>query len=216
MTVTVQQARPSTAARRAVLFGTPVVTGVLLLFHPPDPTAAMQLVDASGRWLAVHIGLLLLLPLLAVTLWLLVDGLAGPAATVSRLAVAAFAAFYAAFDALVGIGTGILVREAFLREGSEQQALAALAETWWSSPWPIRVFSIAGPLAWLIATVAAALAHQRAGSGPVVVAGLALAGPLFGFGHPYLTGQLAMAGLLVAAVALERHRRRPPTYHRGP
>ena len=42
-----------------------------------------------------------------------------------------------------------------------------------------------------------------------------LAGPLFGFGHPYLTAQVGLAGLLAAAVALERRRQRLPTHDRG-
>ena len=194
--------------RRPVLFGAPVLTAGVLLAHPPEPTAAADLVNVTTRWLTVHVALLFCLPLLAAAVWLLLDRIPGSAATVSRVALAGFAALYAAFDALAGIGTGVLVREAAALGAGDREAAMAMAERWWDMPTPLWIFAVAGPLSWVIATGAAAAAHHRAGSGLVVVAGLLIAGPLFGFGNPLITGPLAMLALLTAALLVERRRTR--------
>jgi len=194
-------------SRRLLLFGVPVATGAILLLHGADPEhgrVVEQLGDRTTRWLAVHVGLLLALPLLALWLWVAVRGLGGPIARASRLALLPFAAFYSAFDALLGIGTGVLVREALAAPDVDRAGAVALAETWWEVPAPIWVFGTLGPLSWLVACGAAAVAHWRAGTGLLVAGPLALAAPFFGFGHPLITGPIAMAALVLAAVGLER------------
>ncbi|MCZ2860869.1 hypothetical protein [Blastococcus sp. VKM Ac-2987] len=165
-----------------------------------------DLADVETRWLVVHVGLLLALPLLGLWVWLVLQGVPGRVATLSRVSAVFFVAFYTAFDALVGIASGVLVREARALDGAASQ----LAETWWAIPAPVWVFSTLGPLSWLLTAGAAAVAHMRAGSSLVVVGGLAVAAPLFAFGHPTLGGPVAMVGLIVAAAALLRHRSTPP------
>jgi hypothetical protein len=196
--------------RRILIFGAPILTAGVLAAHPTEPSRAMELAAMTDRWLAVHIALLICLPLLAIALWLLLDGIAGTAATVSRIALPFFVAFYAAFDGLVGIATGVLVREAAAAPPERQEAAIALAETWWSVPAPVWVFGVLGPASWVVATAAAAMAHHRAGSGRLVVGALAFAGPLFGFGHPFATGPLAMLALLTAALLITQRREPEP------
>lgn len=198
-----------TLLRRLLLFGLPVALGAVLLAHPPDPEQGRvveQLGDETTRWLGVHVGLLLALPLLGLWLWVVLEGVENAAANVARVAIVPFVALYAAFDAILGIGTGVLVREALAAQEAERAGAVALAETWWRVPAPVWVFSTLGPLSWLVACGAAAVAHFRAGSGLVVAGGLAIAAPFFGFGHPLITGPLAMLALLAIAVVLERRR----------
>ena len=193
------------ALRTGFLVAVPAVTGAVLLAHPDDPQrggVVQGLGDVTTRWLAVHVGLLLLLPLLALWVWIALAGIRTLAARLARVAAVVFAALYSSFDALVGIGTGVLVREAV---ALGDPAAFALAERWWEVPAPIWVFSTLGPLSWVVAAGAAGLAHLRAGSGWIVAAPVALAGPLFGFGHPLLTGPIGMLLLAFAAVALARN-----------
>lgn len=78
-----------------------------------------------------------------------------------------------------------------------------LADRWMELPMPIPIISTLGPVSWSLALLAAAVAHHRHGSPRLAVLGVALAGPLFGFGHPVLAGMIGMAGLLAAAIAFE-------------
>jgi hypothetical protein len=94
------RSRRRTLARRAFLFAVPVATAIVIAGHPPDPETATDLGERTGRYVAVHVGLLFMLPLLGVALWLLLDGVSGLAATVSRAAIPVTLVFYAAFDAL--------------------------------------------------------------------------------------------------------------------
>lgn len=197
-------------ARRATLFGSPVVAAAVVAFHPADPNTAHSLGADIDLYVGIHVALLFVLPFLAMAVWLLLDGLEGRAAAVSRIALPFMLVFYAAFDALVGIGAGLLAREALTFEGAESAGAEAMAARWMEIPMPIPIVGALGPLSWTIALGAAAVSHQRAGSSIVAVIGLALAAPLFGFGHAFITGPIAMAALLVAAVIIER--RRPPRH----
>ena len=188
-------------ARRLVLRGTPVAFGIASLLHPVPGSG--PIVDALeprlGRWLGVHVAQLALLVLLAATLWLLVEGLPTRAATVCRLALVPFLAFYSAFDAVVGIGTGTLVGLARGLDGEARATAVRLAQAFWDARLThgtaiLAVIAIAH-LAWLVAVGAAAIALRQAGATRAVVCLLALAGVLFAIGHPFPTGTAAMVCL---------------------
>src|SRR5262245_1218328 len=87
-------------ARRLVILGTPLIMGMVSVLHPQAAgsgiVAALQ--PRLGLWLGIHLLQLILLGLLGATLWLLISGRTGAAATVSRLAIGFFVAFYSAFD----------------------------------------------------------------------------------------------------------------------
>jgi len=192
--------------RRAFLIAVPAALGILLLAHPTDPPpgeAIRSLAGEETRWLIVHVGLLIALPSLGLWIWLALDGVANRTASLARVAIVFFVAFYTAFDALVGIATGVLVRETLSL--TDDGTAAQLVEEWWAIPTPVWVFSALGPLSWLVTAGAAAIAHLRAGSGSAVVGGLAVAAPLFAFGHPTVAGPLAMVALVLAAIRLQPH-----------
>ena len=193
--------------RRAVLFSSPVAAAVIVAGHPADPSTATDLGSSLDLYIAIHVALLFVLPFLGMTIWLLLDGLTSMAATASRLLLPFVLVFYAAFDALVGIGAGLVAREALAFRAPENLGAQALAARWMEIPPPIPILGLLGPLSWTLALLSAAGAHRRAGSPVVVVVALALAGPLFGFGHALISGPIAMASLLAAAVVLERERR---------
>lgn len=97
----------------AYLIGVPLAWAVLLLFHPvgdeADYFSAVH--GVAGRWLLVHLGMMIFIPLMAGAIVLLVRGIESAAATVCRIAAPVFAVFYVAWEVLLGVGTGILVRE---------------------------------------------------------------------------------------------------------
>jgi hypothetical protein len=195
--------RRSTFTRRAFLFAVPLATALVILWHPPDPSTATGLGHQTDLYITIHVALLFMLPMLGIHIWILLGGIHNRAATVSRLLLPVALVFYAAFDSLVGIVAGMLAREAQLMPAEAGAGAAALAERWMEIPMPLPMISTMGTLSWTVVLLAAAVAHWRAGSSWIVAGGLALAGPLFGFGHPFVTGVIGMAGLLVAAIVLE-------------
>jgi len=92
-------------ARVVVIAGPAVVLAGLGLTHPQDLTAT-----SAPWWTTLHVLLLPLFPLLAVSLWLLLRGVPGPVAWAARIAAYGFAAFYTALDVLAGIGAGELTQ----------------------------------------------------------------------------------------------------------
>jgi hypothetical protein len=94
------------------MFAVPLAWGILLLFHPRGDGDFFPIVtDHVLRWQAVHLGTMILLPMLAGVVFLLLRGLDDRASTVGRIAIAVFAVAYTAWEVLVGVGTGILVNE---------------------------------------------------------------------------------------------------------
>lgn len=201
----------ATLARRLFLFAIPVATTLVIFRHPPDPATATDLGHHTGLYVWIHVGLLFMLPLLGILIWTLLRGIENRAATVARALLPVALVFYAAFDSLVGIVAGLLAHEAMHISGMASVGAAALAERWMEIPMPLPVISTIGVVSWTAVLLATAVAHRQAGSSWVVVGGLALAGPLFGFGHPFITGVIGMAGLLAATVALELGRRSQTT-----
>jgi hypothetical protein len=92
-------------ARVVVVAGPAVVLAGLGLTHPQDLTAT-----SASWWTTLHVLLLPLFPLLAVSLWLLLRGIPGPVAWAARIAAYGYAAFYTALDVLAGIGAGELTQ----------------------------------------------------------------------------------------------------------
>jgi hypothetical protein len=195
-------------ARIALVPTVPVITGLLLAWHPADPTDVMTLAHVLSRWLAVHLGLLVALPLLALLLLRLLRGVHSRAATTSRVAVVVATALYTAFETLLGTGTGILVGLADPLPGELRAGAVEVAQRWWEVPPLVAVLSTAAIISWVVAYASAAVALHRAGASVPVVWGLLLAATVFAAGHPGVTGLVAMLALAVAFAAGERDRRR--------
>lgn len=195
--------------RRLVTLGTPLVMGVVSVLHPhaagPSIVAALQM--RLGLWLGIHLIQLFLIGLLGATLWLLISGRTGCAATLSRLAIGLFLVFYAAFDAIVGIGTGLLVTLTQRMSGADQVGAVQLAQQFWDARldpgMPLLSVILVAELAWLVAAGAAALTLRRVGAPWPVVGLLGLAGILFGINHPFPAGTAGMLCLFGAVVWLE-------------
>ncbi len=112
--------------RRFVVLGTPLILGVLLTTHPvfSGPTGIFRgILSRPDWWLTIHVLLLPLFYLIALAAYLLIDGVQGVAATISKVALGVFVIFYPAFDVLIGIGTGTLVYYAAGSPSSQQAVI---------------------------------------------------------------------------------------------
>jgi hypothetical protein len=149
--------------RQALLFGTPLVLCVLGLTRPSvsgPPGVLAQVQPHADYWLALHLLLLPLLGLLALAGVQLLSGSTGRAALVSRWAFGAFAVFAIAFDAALGVVTGVLVRAGLAQGGAGRLVTTTATDALWHS----RVLVLLGVLAaaaWWLALTAAALALTR-------------------------------------------------------
>jgi hypothetical protein len=155
--------------RRLVILGTPLVLAFIELWHPRFPQQVFQILSHRiDLWLGIHLLQLPLFGLLALAVYLLVKDLQGVAASVSRVAMWFFVVFYTAFDAVVGIATGILIRNT-QNLSPERQAIAAqIVEEFFYNPivGDISVISVLGSLGWIVGVIAAAIALTLVGCEP--------------------------------------------------
>lgn len=199
--------RPSAWRRAAVITG-PALTGAAVVLHPPDPTAAMDLAGRTGLWIGIHLALVLALPALAASVWLLLEPVHNRAATIARIALGPAIALYAAFDSLVGLGTGVLVSETTQLDDTLAPGAVALTEAWWTVPTPIAVISGLAQLSWAIVLAATAFALIQHGITTTTAAALVAAAALFPLLHVQPFGVLSM--LLLAAAATSITAKRAP------
>ena len=190
----------------AFLVGVPLAWAVLLMFHPTGEGESITYADLQDKltaWFAVHIGMILFIPLMAIAVYLLLRGVPGTAARVSRIALAVFVLFYGVWEALVGIGSGILVNDINALAESERAAAAGLVESY-NDNILIRAFGIFGSIgstAFIIAMIAAGVALRRHAGAPLAVPVLlGLAGFLI-TAHPPPFGPTGL-GLFILAVLL--------------
>jgi hypothetical protein len=196
-----QHRRPS---RAEIVFsiGVPVAWAVVLLFHPTgDGEDFYPIVRGQvTAWMTVHVGTLLFVPLIAAVVYLLLRGIEGTAAQVSRVALAPFVLFYVTWEALVGIGVGVLADEVNGLPAPEQGAGAKVLEGFADSD-IIRAFELIGTGSLFVALAAAGIALRRRAGAPLAVPVLFVlaAVPIAWHVRPF--GQIGLA-LFIAAVLL--------------
>jgi hypothetical protein len=202
--VTVQ--RPAFSREKLMfLVGVPLAWAVLLLFHPggdPD-TIYVDLQGNVTRALVVHIGMMLFIPMFAVVVLLLLRGVEGTAARVSRIALAPFVVFYSAWETLQGTANGILVEQVNGLPETERATGADLVQDFAENPLvrEFGVFAIIGGLGLITATIAAGVALRRNAAAPLSVAVLLGLSGLLINAHPPPYGPIGLV-LFVAAVLL--------------
>lgn len=203
--------------RRLILIGTPLLTGILLLFHPvPDPAAMEQAAQPGGidmytllapladRFLVVHVLFAPLLALLGLSVILLLNGVPGIAAKISRVSAFIFIVTYIMYETIIGTATALLVRGAASLPLDEQAVISGAVDRLFGNPVlgdPSVLFGIAW-LSWVLAVTLAALALRRSGKPlvPCVLLGLSF---IF-VSHASMLGPLGMLLFLLAVVGIER------------
>jgi hypothetical protein len=194
-----------TREQLALLIGVPLAWAVLLLFHPTGEGEAITYADVQDeltRWLVVHLGMVVFIPLMAGVVYLLVRGIESTAARVCRVALVFFVVFYGAFEVLVGIGTAILVDDINGLAASDKAAAAPLVEEFTDNfliRGPLGVFTSIGSVAFITAAIAAGVALHREAGAPLAVALLLGASGFLITAHPPPYGPIGLA-LFIAAV----------------
>jgi hypothetical protein len=207
------QGRGFSPGELAFLIGVPLLWAILLLFHPGGEGTEVtyaELQDKVTAWMVVHLGMMLFIPLFAAVLYLLLRGVEGTAAWVSRIALAPFVVFYGTWEALQGIGVGILVDEVNGLPQAERATGADLVHDF-ADNILIRnfgVFGNIGSLALITAAIAAGLALRRHAGAPLSVAALLGVSGFMITAHPPPFGPIGLV-LFIAAVLLFVRSRAP-------
>ena len=202
------QPRAFSPGELAFLIGVPLLWAILLLFHPGGEGDQIYLdaQDNVTRFLVVHVGMMLFIPLMAVAVLLLLRGVEGTAAWVSRIALVPFVVFYSAWEVFQGIGVGILVNEL----NGLPQAAPALREDLVQDfaehvlTGPFGVFGTIGSLGLIVAAIAAGVALYRHAGAPVSVPVLLAISGLLITVHPPPYGPIGLALFVIAALLYVR------------
>ena len=200
-----RQRRAFSPRELALIIAVPAAWGVLLLFHPTGDTDAFYPVIEGNvtAWLTVHIGMGIFVPMFAGVVYLLLRDVEGTAATVSRIGLAVFAVLYAAWELLLGVGTGVLTQEVNDLPQAQQAIGREIVESYAESG-VIAALSVIGSIglaAGIIGAVVALRGAYRVGWLPLVLMLLAL--PLIAIHEPPF-GPVGLGLFIVAVLLLAR------------
>jgi hypothetical protein len=196
------QRRAFSFAEIAFLIGVPLAWALLLLFHPTGDGEDLYPIvgDEVTAWVIVHVGTLLFVPLIAAVVYLLLRGVEGTAAQVSRIALGLAVLFYVTFEVLIGIGVGLFSDAVNGLAGAEQQAGAKAIEEFADNR-VIEVFELLATVSLLGALTAAGIALWRSAGAPLAVPILLVLAAIPIAFHVPPFGQVGLA-LFIAAVLL--------------
>jgi len=204
--------------RRLILIGTPLLTGALLLFHPLPEAAEMGVTElprglalyellapiAEG-FLVVHTLFPLALALPGLSVVLLLDGVQGIAATISRVSTFVFSISYIVYETIIGTVTGLLIRDAAALSQAEQAVIGDVIYRNYTDPvlgdLP-SVVSLTAWISWFLAVTLATFALRRSGKplGACILLGLSF---IF-ISHASMLSPLGMLFFLFGILGLER------------
>jgi hypothetical protein len=179
------QRRSFSTHELAFLILVPAAWGILLLFHPLGDESFYDTIEGNVvPWVTVHLGMAVFIPLFAATVYLLLSGVHSTAATVSRIGLAVFAVFYAAWELVLGVGTGLFTEQVNDLPAAQQPVGAELVDSYGDSS-VIMALSFIGSIGLAVALIGAAVALRRAyrlGWVPLVLMVLAI--PLIAVHEP--------------------------------
>ena len=195
--------------RQLVIFGTPLLLGILELWHPiglANKTPFESVLPKVDWWITLHLLQIPLFGLLGLAVIFLVQDLHGWAATLSRIGIACFLVFYTALDAIMGVAGGLLIRSAKdlsnnIQIFADKQFSLLLFD-------PIiggSTFSLIGILGgggWAIGVIAAAIALAKVGAPRLSVILMIMSGISFGLAHVPPNGPFGMACFFIAIVLI--------------
>jgi len=211
--------------RRSILIGTPLLTGILLLFHPLPESAQTGMTELpkglalyelmapiADGFLVIHVLFPLALALLGLSVILLLNGVRGIAANLSRASAFVFVITYILYETIIGTVTGLLIRDAASLSPAEQAVIGDVIYRNYTDPilgdLP-SVLSVTAWISWLLAVALAAFALRRSGKplGACILLGISF---VF-ISHASMLGPLGMLFFLFAVIGVERARSPVPT-----
>ena len=199
----------TTALRRFFVVVVPLALAAVLWYHPDGgPDIFEDIHNDVAPWIVVHTAMLFGFPLLVFSTLFLLTGIQSRAATVSRVALVPFLAFYTAWETTIGIGNGVLVDYANDLPPDEQAVVSDAIQhySYNSIVGAESVAIVIGALGWVVAMVAASIALKRAGAGWTAFILIWLSS-VFVL-HPPPIGPAALVCFAAGAVLVERWRKR--------
>ncbi|HSB65982.1 MAG TPA: hypothetical protein VLD65_05340 [Anaerolineales bacterium] len=175
--------------RQVIVFGAPIFVGILNLFHPvhfENTNTYDSLHGVVKWWIALHLMNIAGFALLALAGFLLVQRRLGKAATIARIALAIFVPTYIAFDAITGIGTGILIQYAGRLPMNELVAVKPVIDAYWSGN-VATLLAIIGSVAWNLGMSMSAMAFTEPKRRLAMIAPVFLAGAVDSWGYSAAT-----------------------------
>jgi hypothetical protein len=175
----------STRTRQLILFGAPVLVGVLNVFHPVhfEPTGIYDAIrGVVDWWITLHILNLFGFALLGLAGYLLIQMRQGLAARAARVALAIFVPTYAGFDSIIGVGTGVLVRYAKGVPVGQLAVLDPAINAYWTNN-VATMLAILGSMAWGLGMTLCAVALTEPKRRPWVLIIGFIAGAFTGWGY---------------------------------
>jgi hypothetical protein len=194
----------------AFMVGVPAAWAILLLFHPLGDGDFSEIIDGNvTAWITVHLGMGIFVPLFAGVVYLLLRDVKSTAATVSRIGLAVFAVLYAAWELVLGVGTGILADETTALPAAQQSVGADLLDSY-AENGVIQVLSVVGSVGLAVGMIGAAVALRQAyelGWIPLVL--MVISMPLIVIHEPPF-GPVGLALFIVAVLLFVRRQASAP------
>lgn len=204
--------------RRTILIGTPILTGILLLFHPLPESAEIGMTELptglvlyellapiADGFLVVHVIFALALALLGLSVFLLLNGVHGTASNISRVSAFIFVLTYTLYETIIGTVTGLLIRSAAALTPSEQAVIGDALYRNFTNPilgdLP-SIVSVAAWISWILAVILATFSLRR--SGKPLAACIMLGFSFIFISHASILGPLGMVLFLLAVIGIER------------
>jgi hypothetical protein len=178
--------------------------------------------DAATWFATFHVLQLVLVGLVTITVFMLADAFGVARRWTTTLGMGVFLIFFAAYDAVAGIATGLAMRSARDLSPEQQLGIWETVKDWPGFDMRVWTLGIIGTLGWVVALVGLALAARRAGASRFEWVFILLAGLFLMGGHPFPFGTIAFACLFVAALLHVRAALAPSAgkalqvEHRGP
>ncbi len=195
----------SSRVSTTLIVSIPVLLGILELGHPPLLPGAeiYETIAPVVRWWTVlHVLQLPLLALLGGCVVLLTLNSRGRTVMVARWAMAVFAVAYPAYDATVGIASGVMVANAGRLTADAQVAMeSGFQALFWGPVTGIVYFT--GALAWLVGMGATAIAVYKQGAHWIAVALIALSAVSLSVSHVRPFGPLACFSFAIGAALVQ-------------
>ena len=197
------QSEPGIFMRRTVLLGVPLLYLMLGLLHP---TSNPEVGDETDFFIGLHVAQLFLIAGLAYTLWLLVQGLAGRAATVARALILPFVVGYTALDSVLGLAWGIAAEKANGLSPADRPAAGRLIDALLEPEPRGYILYFGAGLLWLAVALTVVTALRTRAPRPALVL-MAIGAIVFALGHARPMGPIGMT-LFLAGIAWQELRPR--------
>ncbi|WP_436347831.1 hypothetical protein [Natronorubrum sp. FCH18a] len=158
--------------RKLVALAAPIGAAIAMWIHPhADHDVYASLSPVIDAWVVGHLLLFTSMSFLAVGLYLLLAGYRGAVATIARIGTATFAFLYLGYVAIVGLASGLVIREAQSLPAEQQAGVAAVVEYLHTEPLLFWAGAL-GAVGYLIAVTGIAIVYYRAGAPRIPLVGL--------------------------------------------